>query len=590
MAVQSFTELLHKLKEVHEQEVEGWQEKVLELTNKKNCDAKRLEELYNRNQQLREQQRLLTENIKQLENMLRAGLCDRCTVTQEVAKKQQQDYESSQLQSLQHISILMSEISALMKENEKLKEEVKSLRRRIEQKNGHPEEARSPEVKRSPDPTASPVTLLTSGLKAEQPSAGGATTSTAIVKSENEHCQTTETLSERTETSNKGSEHKHQQGWSGTYPFELSKLPTPVSPTNPATWRERRAVSVDSLEPRPSPTSPSLPSHLRLLRKNPFLSEERRDRVSMPFRPHPIKRAPPTLRWPLPDHTDWVAMAKVASGAHPNMNRESSPSMLRFPSPVTPTGGLDPCLQSQGSSHPQPWSDHLPRKIVSELGESRDRRTTVSVIASPSRKSSAVQPEQIFGENLKEGEEETPLDLSSAGGSKVKETETIGTVQSQSQSDMASSSSSSSSSSSPPAPLSSPSSAHYASSPQSDPQAGDTKPQREETSERPKEEGEEEKEKKVNVEFTENLKVPTLTISLRPVVVLESLKTTGQKEQDFEQKSSLLESEQEENNHRTGRKRAGQDNEVFSRRPLKEKRMRLTVMPQGPNHGDSEQG
>ncbi|XP_017575664.1 RBBP8 N-terminal-like protein isoform X2 [Pygocentrus nattereri] len=522
--------------------------------------------------------------------MLRAGLCDRCTVTQEVAKKQQQDYESSQLQSLQHISVLMSEISALMKENEKLKEEVKGLRRRIEQQNGHPEEARSPEVKRSPEPTASPLTLLTSVLKAERPSAGGATTSTAIVKSENEHCQTTEMLSERTEASSKGSAHKQLQGWSGTYPFELSKLPTPVSPTNPATWRERRAVSVDSLHldrsSRPSPTSPSLPSNLLLLRKNPLLLEKRCDRVSMPFRPHPI--------WPLPDHTDWVAMAKAASGSHPNVNRESSPSILRFPSVVTPTAGLEPRSQSQGSSHPQPWSDHLPRRIVSELSESRDRRTTVSVIASPSRKSSAAWPERISGENLKEGVEEIPLDLSSAGGSKVKETETIGTVQGQSQSDMASlsSSSSSSSSSSPPAPLSSPSSAQYASSPQSDPQAGDTKPQREETSERPKGEVKGEKEKKVNVEFTENLKVPTLTISLRPVVVLESLKTTGQKGQDFEQKSSSSQEleQEEENNHSTGRKRAGQDNEVFSRWPLKEKRTRMTVMPQAPNHGDSDQG
>ncbi|KAI4877253.1 hypothetical protein NFI96_014310 [Prochilodus magdalenae] len=605
MAVQNFTELLHKLKEVHEQEVEGWQEKVLELTNKKNCDAKRLEELYNRNQQLREQQRMLTENIKQLENMLRAGLCDRCTVTQEVAKKRQQEYESSQLQSLQHISILMTEISALMKDNEKLKEEVKSLRRRIEQQNGHSEEAKSPEVKRSPDPAATPLTPVTSVLKVEHPSAGGATTSTATVKSETEHSQTTETLSERTEASNKGSEHKPLQGWSGSYPFfinpsgpseyekqEPRKLPSLVSATNPTPWRERRAVSVDSLEPRPSPNSPSPPSHLRLLKKIPFLLEERRDRISMPLRPHPIKTAPPTLRWPLPDHTDWVTMATVRGGPHPNITQESSPTMLHFPGLLTPTGGLEP--RSQGSSHPQTWPDQPacpPRNIVSQLGENRDRRTKVSVIAAPSVKGSAAQPERIFGENLREGQEETPLDLSSAGGTKVKESETVETVQSQSRNDMASSSSSSSSSSSPPAPLSSPSSAQYASSPQSDPQTGDIKPQREEASERPKKEGVEEKEKKENVELSENLKVPTLTISLRPVVVLESLKTAGQKEQDIVQRSSPQEPEQEEeNNNSTVRKRASQDNEALPRRTLKEKRMRLTVMSQRPNHGDPEQG
>lgn len=37
---------------------------------------------------------------------LRAGLCDRCSVTQDVAKRRQQEFEASQIQSLQHISIL----------------------------------------------------------------------------------------------------------------------------------------------------------------------------------------------------------------------------------------------------------------------------------------------------------------------------------------------------------------------------------------------------------------------------------------------------------------------------------------------------
>lgn len=37
---------------------------------------------------------------------LRAGLCDRCMVTQELAKKKQNEYETSHFQSLQHIFIL----------------------------------------------------------------------------------------------------------------------------------------------------------------------------------------------------------------------------------------------------------------------------------------------------------------------------------------------------------------------------------------------------------------------------------------------------------------------------------------------------
>ncbi|XP_072553336.1 uncharacterized protein rbbp8l [Salminus brasiliensis] len=584
MAVQSFTELLHKLKEVHDQEVEGWQEKVLELTNKKNCDAKRLEELYNRNQQLREQQKMLTDNIKQLENMLRAGLCDRCTVTQEVAKKQQQDYESAQLQSLQHISMLMSEISALMKENEKLKEVVKCLRGRIEKQNGHPEEARSPEVKRSPDPAAAPLTPVTcSVLKPEQLSAGGATVSAATVKSESE---TTEALSERKEPSDKGAVHKRLQGWSGTYPFESSNLPTLMRVANTTLWRERRSVSVDSFEPRPSPPSPTLPSHLRLLKKKHFLSKERPQRVSAPLRPHPIKTAPPSIHWPLPECKDWAVMATVGSGAHPNISQDSRSTLLQFAGLVSPTGGLEPRPQSQDSSQPV----FPPHRSLCELGESKERGATVSVIATPCWKGSAVRPERVFGENLREAEEEAPLDLSGAGGCKVKDTERTERAQGQPQCDMAATSSSSSSSSSPPAPLSSPSSAQYVSSPQSDPQTGDTKPQ---AWEKPKEESVQEKEK--NGQFLENLKIPTLTISLRPVVVLESLKTAGQKEQDMRQSSSPQKEEdegeeEEENDQSIVRKRPGQDNEAVSRRPMKEKRMRLTATPQGPNHGDSDQG
>lgn len=37
---------------------------------------------------------------------LRAGLCDRCMVTQELARKKQLELESAHLQSLQHLCIL----------------------------------------------------------------------------------------------------------------------------------------------------------------------------------------------------------------------------------------------------------------------------------------------------------------------------------------------------------------------------------------------------------------------------------------------------------------------------------------------------
>ncbi|XP_017342474.1 uncharacterized protein rbbp8l isoform X2 [Ictalurus punctatus] len=569
MAVESFTELIHKLKEVHEQEQEGLQQKVLELTNKKNCDAKRLEELYNRNQQLREQHKMLTENIKQLENMLRAGLCDRCTVTQEMAKKRQQEYETSQLQSLQHISILMGEINALVKENERLKEEVKSLRERTEQQNGHSERAGTPEVKHSPNPTVTSLSMATSVLKNDQPAPGGATTPAANVKSETEHSQSKETPGDRPESSDKGSEHKRLQGWSLMHHPESSRQPNFVA--NQATWKERRAISVDSLEAHPSPTSPSIPPHLRLLKNNPLFStrrsEERPALVSIPLRPHPIKTTPSNLPWPLPERSDWGSVVKTGTSGgmvvSPNLKHDSSSPILRFSSLVPP--GFESHLPSQSPAHPRPIFPH-PRSLF-ELTDGKEKRTSSSTWTSSQHK-------RIFGENLREGDEEAPLDLSNASGPKETEMDLQ-----------------SSSSSSPPAPLSSPSSAPYASSPQSDAQTGDTKLQREETGERHKEEGDDGSEKNENID-TENLKVPTLTISLRPVVVLESLKSEGQKEQDMEEGSSPQDQDEEKETSKQGimRKRPGQTPEALQRRPQKEKKMRTTLQPQGANLGDSEQG
>uniref|UniRef100_H3DQC4 DNA endonuclease Ctp1 N-terminal domain-containing protein n=1 Tax=Tetraodon nigroviridis TaxID=99883 RepID=H3DQC4_TETNG len=91
-------------------------------------DTRRMEELFSKNQQMKEQQRLLNETIQTLENRLRAGLCDRCTVTQELARRRQQEFEASHMQSLQHMTLIAGEMNAVKKENKRLKEEVKALR------------------------------------------------------------------------------------------------------------------------------------------------------------------------------------------------------------------------------------------------------------------------------------------------------------------------------------------------------------------------------------------------------------------------------------------------------------------------------
>ncbi|XP_045742241.1 RBBP8 N-terminal-like protein [Mirounga angustirostris] len=126
--MESFTESLNRLKEVHENEVRGLQNKLLELNSERCRDAQRVEELCAKNHQLREQQKALKENVRVLENRLRAGLCDRCMVTQELARKKQQEFENSLLQNLQQVFILTNELNRLQLENEALKEEVKRLR------------------------------------------------------------------------------------------------------------------------------------------------------------------------------------------------------------------------------------------------------------------------------------------------------------------------------------------------------------------------------------------------------------------------------------------------------------------------------
>lgn len=213
---------------------------------------------------------------------------------------------------------------------------------------------------------------------------------------------------------------------------------------------------MDSAETRPSATSPSIPTNLHLLKNNPLFStrrsEDRSSLVSIPLRPHPIKTTPSNLPWPLPERSDWVVNTGASGGmvVSPKLKHDSSSPILCFSRLVPP--GIESHPQSRSPAHPRPICPH-PRSLF-EPAETKERKTPPSYWKSS-------QHDRIFGENLRE-DEEAPLDLSHASGPKINQAEV----------DLASSSSLS-----PPAPLSSPSSAQYGSSPQSDPQTGDTKPQ-----------------------------------------------------------------------------------------------------------------
>uniref|UniRef100_A0A8C6ZNC1 DNA endonuclease RBBP8 n=1 Tax=Nothoprocta perdicaria TaxID=30464 RepID=A0A8C6ZNC1_NOTPE len=122
-----FKELWSKLKECHDKEVQGLQLKISKLKKERCLDAERLEEFYTKNQQLREQQKALHDTIKVLEDRLRAGLCDRCAVTEEHMRKKQQEFENIRQQNLKLITELMNEKNNLQDENKKISEQFQQL-------------------------------------------------------------------------------------------------------------------------------------------------------------------------------------------------------------------------------------------------------------------------------------------------------------------------------------------------------------------------------------------------------------------------------------------------------------------------------
>ncbi|XP_030069330.1 DNA endonuclease RBBP8 isoform X2 [Microcaecilia unicolor] len=126
-----FKELWCKLKECHDKEVQGLQMKITKLKKERCLDAQRLEEFYSKNQQLREQQKGLHDTIKVLEDRLRAGLCDRCTVTENHMRKKQQEFENIRQQNLKLITELINEKNSIQDEKKKLSEQFQQLQKKI---------------------------------------------------------------------------------------------------------------------------------------------------------------------------------------------------------------------------------------------------------------------------------------------------------------------------------------------------------------------------------------------------------------------------------------------------------------------------
>ncbi|XP_035016080.1 RBBP8 N-terminal-like protein isoform X3 [Hippoglossus stenolepis] len=487
--MECFNDLLLKLQQVREREVEGWQVKVQELSNKKGCDTKRMEELFTRNQQMKEQHRVLTENIKTLENRLRAGLCDRCTVTQDVASRRQQEFEASQIQSLQHISRLVGEMNNLKRENKRFRDEIRSLKTALE---GHSDHSSSSSTFTEVKPNSSPDVLPSSGPEALITAA----TSRASNQSSDGDVGKKPERDQRTEEA----EHRQMRGMSRSHydaykPLALSTLASPPWKAEHSVTRagERRAQSMEGVDPR----SPIAPQALLPKISSTPTGEVNPSRhvlhTPVPCRPQPIKSSALSLPWPLSESSDWVSLA--AARTSQLMQPSSEP---RFPNLIPNSQHASPRRPAFGSPWPKQSTNPSAVKEPTVVFRFRNLSDHPESQIKPQEKKD-IQPiknESVSGEVLKEMHE-GPLDLSDRGKSKSGQT------------------------------------------PRDDsPLNLQVKQQEEEpTSDHNHKQviKDEEQKEEVNgkTDQTNEKKVPVLTISLRPVVVLETLNSALQKQESI---------------------------------------------------------
>ncbi|XP_058499975.1 RBBP8 N-terminal-like protein isoform X1 [Solea solea] len=410
--MECFNDLFLKLREAHEREVEGWQIKVQELSNKKGCDTKRMEELFTRNQQMKEHQRLLTENIKTLENRLRAGLCDRCTVTEEFANRRQQEFEASQIQTLQRVSQMVAEITNLKKENKRLREEkeIRSLRAALESHSDRSSNSFT-EVKSNSSPEFSP----TSGPEA--------LIMVASSKSNNQPPDSDTGVKTEREQRPEEVEHRQLRGMSRNHcesykPISLSSLSSPSWRTEHSAPRvgERRAHGINGLDQRSSNApqarnSSSSTSGLNLGRHVLH--------TPVPCRPQPIRGSPISFPWALSESTDWVNLA--TAGTNQVMQPPSKPNIPRFPNLIPTSQHANSRRQAAfGSPWPKSSSPQSTAKEPTVVFRFRNLPEHHESQIKPQEKQESQPPKP---ESVSSGEElqetcEGPLDLSDRGKSK----------------------------------------------------------------------------------------------------------------------------------------------------------------------------
>ncbi|KAL6120077.1 rbbp8nl [Pungitius sinensis] len=549
--MECFNSLLLKLQEVHEREVEGWQGKIQELSNKKGCDTKRMEDLFSKNQQMKEQQRVLTENIKTLENRLRAGLCDRCTVTQEVAKRRQQEFESSQIQSIQHITLLAGEMNNLKRENKQLIEELRSIKAALNKgPSDHSSNSNSNttgvKTNSSPDlsPSSAPVALITKATSRErnQPADGSFAMKTEMIQRAEE------------------SEHRRLRGMNKSY----SEFYKPLS------WRTEHGVT-----------------HLR--EKSREVNPTRHVlHAPVPCRPKPIKSSPVSFPWPISEPSDWLTAASPGTSL---VQPSPQTNLPRFPNLIPTSQHASPLRQVFESPWQKKSAPQANAKEPTVVFRLRSVPEHVESKAKPQEKKEVTpsKTEKLSAEGTREADD-CPLDLSDRGNSKSSQMEREDSPLSLHAGERVQTSSDKDRMANPPSP-------GTVSSPSEDPplcsstQSPPVKREEEESStdhEHKQVVKEQEKKEEVNEKTDQcnGKKVPILTISLRPVVVLENLNSALQESLSSNGKSSSTLTEPGRSSEEQGKEVSASVQERYH--GAKRKRAPLEIENQDTENGHIE--